>query len=470
MSSRKKQLLYFTNSDSGRDVEIMLPLLHFAKRFLNCQVEVTLTPNLHAMFRRRPDCVVVANTVGAFLHFHIARAAHASGIPVFSLVSEGNFRTDGSFDYWGYNTAHILYERYHCCWSRRTRDFMRAELPELRDRIVQTGGVGFDRYKIYDFAERESLLRRHGYHASGFKRFIGYAGWGFGKLAHERGRKELLQYFRGDASKLLWAEKQRLALEEILRQAIEAHPDTLFILKKHPTENVSSEPDPHHNEMAALRDYKNVLYLLDQHVHDLINITDLWWVYESTTSLEADIMGKQTLFIVPDDNFPRVEIHEGFPEAKTFREVSNMTEHFFTCGTLPGFDNPQLVRRRAEIIENSIGFADGYNHIRAAYYLQKTLEEPPPQPGPANKAGFSLYYCLAYWVLRVLMPAYHIGLFSRLPWLRKKLWVFEKYKLSGLPELEARYARYLDRFYADEKIDERLEADTLFEEILLPQH
>ncbi|PXA05565.1 hypothetical protein DDZ13_01445 [Coraliomargarita sinensis] len=462
MTDRPRQLLYFTNNDSGRDVEITLPVLHFAERFLNCEVRATLTTNIHEIHRLRPDCVVVANTIGALLHFHISREAHKLGIPVFALISEGNFKTDGSFDYWGYNTDKIFYQSYLCCWSRRTRDFLREELPQMKDRIVLTGGTGFDRYRIYQFESRRPFLSRHGVDPAKFDRIIGYAGWGFGKLAHPRGRSELLNYFKGDAAMLDWAETQRLAVEDILRRSIEAHPDTLFILKKHPTETVAAEPGAEDNEMAALKDYPNVLYLLDEQLHDLINIVDLWWVYESTTALEADMMGKQTLFIVPDPDFPRVTLFEGFPQAESFEEVDAMSETFFTSGNLPGYRAEERIQRRREIVRETIGYDDGCNHIRAAYYLKRTLEQPPR----GRRARLSLYYFFVYWTLRALVPLYRPNLFAKIPWLRRKLWVFDKYPLRGLPELKARYEAYLDKFYEDANIAERFKQGTLFDDLL----
>lgn len=462
MTQTPRRLLYFTNNDSGRDVEMMLPVLYFAERFLNCTVRATLTTNIHEMRRSRPDCVVVANTIGALLHFHISREAHTLGIPVFALTSEGNFKTDGSFDYWGYNTDRVFYQNYLCCWSQRTVDFLRRELPGVEDRIVLTGGTGFDRYRIYEFETRRRFLTRHGIDPAKYKRIIGYAGWGFGKLAHPRGRRELLAYYNGNATMLEWAETQRKALENILRQSVEAHPDRLFILKKHPTETVAAEPGAGHNEMAALKDYPNVLYLLDEQLHDLINIVDLWWVYESTTALEAHIIGQQSLFIVPDPDFPRVSLHKGFPQAQTFEEVDAMTETYFASGDLPGYHADDRACRRREIIRETIGYDDGCNHIRAAYYLKKTLEQEHPSP----RGRGSAYYFWVYWVLRLLVPVYNAGLFSKIPWLKRKLWVFEKYDLRELPVLQSRYAPYLDKFYENARITERWNQGTLFGELL----
>src|SRR5690606_12847518 len=147
---RKEQfkVLCFTYEDYGRDIEMLLPLRYFAERFLNCRFEHAFVYDVHAIYRKKPDVVCLPNTIGSALFFEISKYAHEQEIPVFALVSEGNFRTDGSFNYWGYNTAKQFYQEYICAWSQRTGDFLKAELPELEDRIVVTGGTGFDRYSI----------------------------------------------------------------------------------------------------------------------------------------------------------------------------------------------------------------------------------------------------------------------------------------------------------------------------------
>lgn len=437
---------------------MVIPLLYFAKRFLNCEVRVELTPKLHSMFRCKPDCLILSNTRGSFLHFHAARAAQKGGIPVFALDSEGNFRTDNSYSFWGYNTAHELYQTYLCAWSKRTHEYLRQTYPHLKDRIVLTGAVGFDRYRIYDFVERRTLLARYNIRENQFRRVIGYAAWGFAKLSHKQGRRDMIHYFGGDKSKLKWAERQRSLLEELLRQSIEANPDTLYILKKHPLETVAGSGDPDYNEISALKRYPNVLYVIDEQIHDLINISDLWWVYESTTALEATMMGKQTLFVVPDPDFPRIGIHQGFPEASNHEEVERMTEHFFKTGSLPDFESEAMLARRQKVIEASIGFDDGYNHIRSAHYLEKTLKETIAEP----TGRVSLYYAVAYWAIRFLSNLCPVGLFAKIPWIGRKAWVLERVDLKGYPSLEARYKTYLDRFYEKEQIEERYKDGSLY--------
>jgi hypothetical protein len=155
-------------------------------------------------------------------------------------------------------------------------------------------------------------------------------------------------------------------------------------------------------------------------------------------------------------------VYQGFPQADSFEAVEAMTQTFYTEGSLPDYDSRELCTHRTTMIHSTIGFSDGYNHIRAAYYLEQTLKEPLQK----KREKPSMYYKAVYWALRILAPLYNKRIFSSIPWLARKLWVFERYSLNELPKLQTRYQTYLDNFYANEKIAERFQAGTLFSSIL----
>src|SRR5690606_32533408 len=134
----------------------------FAERILQCTVKHAFVYDLFSIYREKPDILVLPNIIGSHFYFNAAQYAREQGIPVFALTSEGNFRTDGSFDYWGYNTDKCFFQEFVCLWSSRTVKFLQDELPEISSKIVLTGGSGFDRYKIYEFANREDYLKRKG--------------------------------------------------------------------------------------------------------------------------------------------------------------------------------------------------------------------------------------------------------------------------------------------------------------------
>ncbi len=151
----KYNILCFLDDDHGRDTEIMIPLVYFAERELNCRVDFSFMWNIHDIYRKKPDLVLLPNTIGSRLHHKVTKYAWKNDIKVFALISEGIFRTNGTFNYFGYNTDKKFYQEYICHWSERTKIFFDKELPELGKRNVTTGAVGFDRYTIYDFTSKE---------------------------------------------------------------------------------------------------------------------------------------------------------------------------------------------------------------------------------------------------------------------------------------------------------------------------
>lgn len=443
--NKKIRVLCFTDDAVGRDVEMLLPIRYFAENFLNCEFYHALNIDIHQIYKIKPDIILQANTIGSNLYFEISKIAHEQNIPLFALISEGNFRTDGSFNYWGFNRDKKFYQEYICCWSKRTANFLKEKEPEYKNKIVVTGGVGFDRYSIYEFMKKDEFLQK--YNKNNYKKVIGYAGWAFGKLDHKRGREELLYWAKGDEQKINWIEEQRQLVRDILRNAIEENNDTLFILKQHPQENAPERPEPVKNEMSELANYENVIYLCNEEsIHDLISVADIWTCFESTTALESWLMGKQTIFINPDPNFNRDPLYKGSALAKDYSELKNFINQFYISGKIEQFFWEEKENQRKKLIKDIIGFGDGFNHIRAGYYFQKTIERYlKEEKKPVYK--FHFWHWLVYVLIRIAGPFYNRNIYSKLWKFKKHLWVFENYKMEKLEKLYSKYHKYFSQFY-----------------------
>ncbi|MFW5821291.1 MAG: BFO_1060 family glycosyltransferase [Bacteroidota bacterium] len=465
MGKSKYKALCFLDDDHGRDVEIMIPLIYFAERELNCEVDFSFIWNIHDIYRKKPDIVLLSNTIGSRLHHKVTKYAHENNIKVFALISEGIFRTNGTFNYYGYNSDRKFYQEYICHWSQRTKIFFDKELPELGSRNVTTGAVGFDRYTIYDFISKEEYLRKKGLQK--FKKVIGYAGWAFGKIYNAQGREELKVINKDVNARIRWMEDQMLKVEAILRAAIEANPDVLFILKRHPNEANPTITKENPNEMIRLRDLPNVLYITaNENLHDLISISDLWVGFETTTAIEAWLMGKQSVFINPDPDFNRTNIYKGNPVLRTPEQFVNAITEFYAKGEIPGFYSQEHINNREQIYRETIGFADGMNHIRAGYYLMKVLEQITPNEGEQKNVRFSFKYWFMYFLLTTGRFFYVRKLFLRLPRFKKTVWMFEKWHLENVRRLQSYYKKYLDRFYSKENISGRIKREEFWEGLM----
>jgi surface carbohydrate biosynthesis protein len=435
--------LCFVDNDQGRDVELLLPLIYHAEKYLNCEVKFRFVWDIIAIYREQPDIVILANTVGSKWLFEVAKYANKQNIKVFALISEGNFRTNGTFDYWGYNTDHEFYQDYVCLWSKRTLDFFKEKLPLQAHKMVFTGATGFDRYKIYQFPKKEAFLQRKG--LTQFKKVIGYAGWAFGKIHSRIGRQELKYYLKDKPDWMKWTEKQRSEVENILRQLIENNRDTLFILKVHPNETHAHITKESPNEMYRLKGYPNVLYVKNEEpIHDLISASDIWLGFETTSAIEAWMLNKETVLINPDPDFTRGFAHNVSVVAQTYEAVQTCIDEFYREGKIVGFNTHEKVELRSSIIAETIGFSDGLNHLRAAHYLAESLKRTDEQQ---KKRVFRLKYFLRSFNLHIGSLLYNRWLFLHLPKFKKTVWAFDRWKLKNIPVLKEKYYPFLDEFY-----------------------
>ena len=460
-TDRKLKILCFTDTNSGRDVEMILPIRYFAENFLNCTFQHAVSFDIHQMYKVKPDIVFIPNVIGSNLYFKISRYAFEQNIPLFALISEGNFRTDGSFNYWGYCRDKRFYQDYVCCWSERTRNFLIEKEPQEKDKIVLTGGTGFDRYNIYKSTGRETFLSK--YNRPGYKKIVGYAGWAFGKLQHKRGVEELVFFLGGDPEKLKWIENQRCLVRDILKDAILNNKDTLFILKKHPQENSPERTTEVVNEMSELQNYENVLYLSEEEpLLDLIGLSDIWTCFESTTSMEAWLMGKQTIYINPEIDFNRDPNYKGSAIAADYAGFQSALGEYYRTGKIASFFTEEKEANRKQLIRNIMGFGDGLNHIRASYYLSKTVEKAKTST-PDYKFNF-LYFL--YHLFTITGGLFYIRSFYRkLYKFNKHLWVFENYKMAGIEALYSKYSLFLHEFYKKKDIKGQFEKGELFDSV-----
>lgn len=443
----------FMQEDKGRDTEIAIPIVHAAEKFLNCRIDFVLKWNSHLMYKRKADFIIVpANCIGSTIYHRIAKDASQQGIPVFSFISEGNFRTEDDFNFFGFNPDGKFYQDFVCAWNKRTFDFFKRKVPAQAEKIVLTGAPGFDRYKIYQFQSRVDLLRKYG--KERFSKVITYSGWAFGKLQYVQGIEELNAFMKDRSDVLDWTEQQRIIVRETLRQAIEDNPDTLFILKQHPAEYYPGlKLEKRINEMSELVGYDNVLYIEENHedIHDLIAATDILLGFETTTAIESWLMrpAVPTIFINADPGFPRPDIYKGCILVDGYPKLKALITEFYETGVIQEFDSGGYKAMQGQIIENTIAFADGMNHLRTICFLNETLKRVDRDKVRYKR---NTRFWLQYVYFLIGSVFYWPWLFKRIPKISKTCWIFERYKLSNISYLRKRYSPFLDNYYESQSI------------------
>ena len=242
--------------------------------------------------------------------------------------------------------------------------------PELRDRIKVSGGVGFD-YCVISRGSLDSSTLYNRVDELGFERVIGVGCWDFGCAYPEDPRYGLFASLYPE-SVLERYRKDGINFNAALEQVVKQYPEILFILKVHPGEMLGDKA----SGIVGIRGLQNVLVVKDEYsIRDCIAASDFWMVYESTSALEAWLLGKQTCMLNPSGrDFVRESyISEGSPDFMTANEVDAAIRAFYESGKLPGFEERQKQRDIAvkEIIEHD----DGLNHVRAGNMILDLLEE-----------------------------------------------------------------------------------------------
>lgn len=357
------------NSFPSRDRQMATLVCNYLRYMGYCVVEGSIFNGYHLLNKYKPKIYFNVSPLGADINFDLMKYARSKDILSASLIAEGNFK-DGkemvNQFLWGWNKDKILYENIHMQWSERTRNMSLKYYPELKDKIKVSGGVGFDLYKISQNQNKSDFLKK--YNKSNYKKVIGVACWSFGYFyeddPHYSDIKRLfpeavINRFKDDGKKF----------NKILKNIILQNKDILFLLKEHPGSKISLEID-------GTETFPNVLILKNEEpIIDCINVSDFWIVYESTTAIEAWLLGKQTCLLNPSgtDFLFRDEVFKGSPNFGSVEELQNAINVFYKDGALPHFS--ELEKNRSKIIKDVMQWDDGLNHVRTGNEIINLLEK-----------------------------------------------------------------------------------------------
>jgi len=362
--------------EGDRDLHITIPPLMYLHKKYQLKIETkSIFSGYYYLLKYKPKVLIISYFGGAYINHSISKMAYIMGIKVISFVSEGNRLEHGDFGFWGHNIDKILYLDALLVWSTRFNNFHLNEnnLHMQDDKLKVVGAVGFDRYALLDFKSKEYFLNAHNLN---YKKIIGIGAWAFDLFFDDyfETYKEHLQTIYTQ-KQIDMHRKDLYTLRMILSQLIKNNQDILFILRYHPGSVILNK-----TELFGLDSYTNTFVSSkDMHtnyaISDLINISDIWIGYETTTALEAWLLNKQTFLINPtNSNFVRENVYKGSPIVQTVDEAQNLIDEYFNKGKMRVFES--LNGERQKIIKEVIEYDDGKNYIRAANEIMKVYEQP----------------------------------------------------------------------------------------------
>lgn len=460
IGTTKKKGLCFLVSNESRDYYLLVATIYYLERFENFEISFEFIWNAHKIKTQKPELVILPNERGSNLFFQVSEYCKQNNILLLSHDSEGNFNSAIDYDFWGYNTNKEIVCPIIYTWNQRIKDFLLAKYLLDSNRIFISGAPGFDKYKFLPKIDRHSLLKK--YNLEKFDKIVGYAGWAFGKLCNKELSDVTLNLNMNLEAGKKWLEVQRDLVEKCLETVIQKYPNVLFILKKHPRENFESDYRDSRNEMNQLSHYPNVLYLKDQEdIHDLIQISDIWMAFESTSIMEAWLMNIPTLMINPDINFKRVDIYHGSLIVKNTTEIETAFDQFFNQNNNSYFFHPDVLEKRNNIIKNSIGYDDGFNHLRVIKAFKPYLNNL----NSPKKIQLNWKFLRLYLLLHIGKLFYFKVIFEKLPKFKKTIWIFENYKLKKIRHSREKVYKDLDQFYLQNKISTISEIEQFIEKL-----
>lgn len=352
---------------SDRDLNITIPSLVYLSKKYGIRYKVgSIFNGYYYLLKYKPKVLLISNFQGANINSDIVSVASSAGIYVVSLISEGNPPAwDAKQFLWGnIKNQQELPVQKMLLWSERSRDIFINKYPELEQRLITVGGTGFDRYKLLQFMKKSEFLERNG--LTKYQKVVGIAAWGFDLLWGEYFEKHENYYIEEIGKEQVYMHRNDLTkINRIYKMLIEKNKDTLFILRYHP-----GNFNLRKSEFYGLDHFDNVFIsnkdINDNYkIADLINVSDLWIGYETTTALEAWLLDKTTFLVNPTrSDFKRDLTHKGSPIVKTYQEAQCFIDEFFDSKKIDDFI--KFEKERKQIIKNIIEYSDGKNHIRAA--------------------------------------------------------------------------------------------------------
>jgi hypothetical protein len=167
-----------------------------------------------------------------------------------------------------------------------------------------------------------------------------------------------------------------VAFDEVLCKAAKQCSDVLFLVKLHPGNSMGLSGAG----VEALSKLDNVQVVTSEwSVLDCIGAADLWLVYESTTALEAWLLGVPTALVNPSGiDFTRDKVAEGSPNLPTSVDIVDAISSLQGEQPMTAFDDLAPIRDR--LIKATIQWADGLNHVRAGNAILDLLEADATPP------------------------------------------------------------------------------------------
>lgn len=385
----KIDILNLEWATDSRDTNIIDPVLvSLEDRYGYRVVRSSIWFFLFKLIYYRPKVVIRSGDIGADVNVLFYHIANKLGIITIAFIGEGlqiysykgiKQKEWQEVFYWGDNRRHEHYTDLKFLWSEESRqvtyDYVKGS---LNHNIHVSGGTGFDRYTLLPYNKSKDKLKNK--YGIKYKKVVLIVGYSFDLFP---------PLFNADKpgfniERLKWLYSQRNIIRDEYEKVISAHEDTLFILKYHPG-SINWEE----NELYGINErHKNVMVLCSEiEIGQLIAMADILLTFDSTTCMEAWLIGRPTIMLNPLGlEWDRSIIYKGCVITRSANEINDLIDEFYSLGTMQAYEDKMEERKKC--IKSLIQSSDGANYLRASSMINKYLGEHPKKSSAMTKKEY----------------------------------------------------------------------------------
>lgn len=339
------------------------------------EVEVVDAPLQNALWSidyYKPKIILLLNTVGSKAAVKISKYAKQNNYFIISLYGEGNFSEAKIKQfYFGHNLSMDNIDSERLLWSERAFHLVKKHFPAYSNNIHVKGSVGADNHVILR-NKKTDLLKKYGVNRKDYSIVLGIGCWDFGLLSKMDHRYEIF------TKNISTEEQERISndgmlFNQTIINLVNEFPNVLFLVKKHPNhyDTISNA-----SAVSGIEEKSNVLIVdKEEAITDCIRESDIWLTYESTTALEAWLADVSTALLNPSgiefESDWRAKICEGQPNYPDAESWGKAIETYILKGNL--LEEVSFKEKKAKILQDSIGFSDGFNHVRVGNFILEKL-------------------------------------------------------------------------------------------------
>ena len=374
--------------------------------------EGPLQDGLYLINKYKPKVLLFVNTVGSVTSVELAKYAKLKGVIVISLYGEGNFSYDRIEQFiWGHNKVDkYIIDDFRLVWNKQALEYICEYSPELADTTYISGSVGADNY-VMGNVNSENLKLKHS-EINDFEMIVGVGCWNFCILEQRDHRYKTFLELVGEIEVQRLRDDCELFNKELF-EIIKQCPDVLFLIKEHPHKSNFGNS----SGVVGLEVFPNVVFVdKNESIISCIEASDIWLTYESTTAMEAWLLGKKTALLNPTgvkfNSDWRAEIYKGQPNYLNSHEWVEAINYYKENSSLPNYED--LNKERDKILLNSFGNIDGLNHVRTSKFIIDVLN------GDIDVLDIDIKYSSKYNEIDSLIK-HCIFMFNKIPLVRKLL-------------------------------------------------